>query len=205
MISLTSPVKTAAHSWPAGGKLLAVCIATTMLFQLQSLVGQLVFFCCVGGLYTLPGTEFLKFGYSRLKGLWPFLAVIFLWHTVSGTTAQGLVISLRMLSAVALANLVTMTTRLSDMIAVVKWLLAPFRSFGIKTGALELAIAMVIRFTPVLAQKGQDLSMAWRARSAKRAGWQIITPFALLALDDSDHIAEALRARGGVNALEDQI
>ena len=56
---------------------------------------------------------------------------------------------------------------------------------------------MVIRFTPVLAQKGAALAMAWRARSRKRAGWRVIMPFMVLALDDADHVAEALRARGG--------
>ncbi len=32
MISLTSPVRTRAHSWPAGGKLLALCVASIALF-----------------------------------------------------------------------------------------------------------------------------------------------------------------------------
>ena len=43
-------------------------------------------------------------------------------------------------SAVALANLVTMTTRLSDMIAVVHRLTAPLRVLGLPSRALELAI-----------------------------------------------------------------
>ncbi len=81
--------------------------------------------------------------------------------------------------------------------AVVRWLLAPFTRFGLNLRAIELAAAMVIRFTPVLAQKGAALTLAWRARARRRAGWRVIVPFLVLALDDADHVAEALRARGG--------
>ena len=45
---------------------------------------------------------------------------------------------------------------------------------------------------------GTALSLAWRARSRRRAGWRVIVPFMVLALDDADHVAEALRARGGI-------
>ena len=34
--------------------------------------------------------------------------------------------------------------------------------------------------------------------AARRAGWRIVAPLALMALDDAEHVAEALRARGGV-------
>ena len=91
-----------------------------------------------------------------------------------------------------------MTTRLSDMIGVVRWLTAPLRRIGINTQGIELGIALVVRFTPVLAQKGQLLAMAWRARALKRVGWQIVTPFATLAIDDAERVAGALRARGGL-------
>jgi len=35
------------------------------------------------------------------------------------------------------------------------------------------------------------------ARSRRRPGWQLVLPLSLAALDDADHVAEALRARGG--------
>jgi biotin transport system permease protein len=39
---------------------------------------------------------------------------------------------------------------------------------------------------------------AIRARSPRRPGWRLVVPAALAALDDADHAAEALRARGGL-------
>jgi biotin transport system permease protein len=120
------------------------------------------------------------------------------WHIVTQDGLAGAVISLRLLSAVAMANLVTLTTKLSDMIEVVRWVATPLRWIGLSTKQLELAIALVVRFTPVLADKGTQLSDAWRARSPKRPKWNIVTPFAVLAIDDAEHVAEAIKARGGL-------
>ena len=84
------------------------------------------------------------------------------------------------------------------MMAVVLRLLRPFERLGLRTGPIALSMALVIRFTPTLIDKGQVLSLAWRARARRRAGWRIITPLAVLAIDDAEHVAEALRARGGL-------
>ena len=108
-----------------------------------------------------------------------------------------------MVSAVGLANLVTMTTRLSDMIEIVGSLAYPLKNFGLNPKIIQLSMALVIRLTPVLVHKGQQLTLAWKARSSRAPGWRIILPFTILALDDTDHIAEALRARGGVTLYED--
>ncbi|MFX0546526.1 CbiQ family ECF transporter T component [Roseovarius sp. S1116L3] len=198
MISLTSPVETRAHHWPAGAKLAALCAATMALFAMGSALGHAAAFVGMLALYAAPGAVFFRTGMLRLRVLWPFLAIIVIWHVLTATPGQGAVIALRLLTAVGLANLVTMTTRLSDMIAVVRWLAAPLRRFGVETRALELGIALVIRFTPMLADKGAALRRAWRARSARRPGWRIVTPFALCAIDDAERVADALKARGGV-------
>ena len=198
MISLTSPVETRAHRWPAGVKLAALCVATMLLFGLDNLPGQAAALAGMLALYAAPGWLFFRSGMARLRMLWPFLAVILVWHLVTATPAQGAVIGLRLVTAVGLANLVTMTTRLSDMVAVVRWLAGPLRRFGLQTRTLEMGIALVIRFAPMLAQKGGALARAWRARSPRRPGWRIVLPFTLIAIDDAEHVAEALKARGGI-------
>ncbi|MCX7558556.1 energy-coupling factor transporter transmembrane component T [Sulfitobacter sp. F26204] len=198
MISLTSPVRTAAHDWPAAGKLAGLCLATVVLFSVGDISWHLLFLLGTAILYALPGPVFWRSGAARLRGLWPFVALILIWHLVTADPGGGVVIVLRMLTAVALANLVTMTTRLTDMMRVVRLLLAPLQHVGIKPQRVELAMALVIRFTPVLVLKGTALTAAWRARSARRPGWRVILPFAVLAIDDAEHVAEALRARGGL-------
>lgn len=198
MISLTSPIKIRAHGWPAGAKLLGLCAATMVLFAQDGIAFHAMIFALTMGIYTLPGRAFLRFGARKLWVLWPFVAIVMVWHIVTQDGLAGAVISLRLLSAVAMANLVTLTTKLSDMIDVVRWVATPLRWIGLSTKQLELAIALVVRFTPVLADKGTQLSDAWRARSPKRPKWNIVTPFAVLAIDDAEHVAEAIKARGGL-------
>lgn len=197
MISLTSPVKTWAHRWPAAGKLAALAVATFVLFLIDDVRVLSAAFLGTLFLYALPGALFFRAGMLRLRVLWPFLAILGIWHIATATYAEGAEIILRLLTSVGLANLVTMTTALSEMIAVIRWLSTPLRRFGLNTRALELAIALVIRILPTLVDNGQRLSDAWRARSSRRPGWRVVVPFTLLALDDADHLAEALRARGG--------
>ena len=88
MISLTSPVETWAHRWPAGAKLLALCMASVALFAASAVWMQAV---AAGGivlLYALPGAVFLRYGMRRLWPLWPFVALVLLWHLFIGATAE---------------------------------------------------------------------------------------------------------------------
>jgi len=202
MISLTSPVETKAHSWKAGFKLSVLFLSTIILFAIDNIFILSTLFFIVIALYALPGMVFMKYGLSKLRILWPFVLVITLWHAWIFELIAGLTILTRMICAVALANLVTMTTTLSDMIDVVTFVTKPLQRLGLNPRILELSIALVIRMTPVLLSKGQGLTMAWQARSTRRSGWRIILPFTLIALDDAEHVAEALKARGGINTLE---
>lgn len=198
MISLTSPHETWAHRIPAGTKLLALSGLTVALFLTDRPVALAAALLAIAALYLSAGTAFLRQGLRHLRMLWPFLLLVAVWHGLTGQIQAGMAIALRLLAALALANFVTMTTRLTDMIAVLTWLLAPLRRLGLSTRAVELAIAMVMRFTPMLVENGQRLGMSWRARSRRRPNWRIVMPMAALALDDADHVAEALRARGGI-------
>jgi len=203
MISLSSPVKTRAHDWPAGMKLAGLCAATIVLFFIENLAVHAGILVAVTGVYLSAGALFFMAGLRQLRVLWPFVVIVAIWHIWTGETQQGAVILLRLLSALALANLVTMTTRLSDMIDVVRLLTRPLAKLGLNPAALDMAIALVIRLTPVLAQKGSNLTQAWRARSPRKPSWRILLPFTVLALDDADHVAQALRARGGFTPLKD--
>ena len=89
---------------------------------------------------------------------------------------------------------------MEDLIAVVDTLLRPLERLGLRPGLIGFAIALVLRFTPVLLDKGRALAEAWRARSPRRAGWRVVIPLTLVTLDDAEHVAEALKARGGVPA-----
>jgi biotin transport system permease protein len=197
MLTLTFPFETPLHRLPAGAKLAALCLVTLLLFRVSGLVPLAFCAMAVAALHGLGGIALLRRGAAAIRPLWPFAAVLVIWHGVTGDLAGGAVILLRLATAVAAANLVTMTTRLDAMIAVIERLAAPLAILGLPPRRLALAIALVIRFIPVLSGRLAQIRDAWRARSPGGPGWRILVPATLAALDDADRVAEALRARGG--------
>lgn len=198
MLTLTSPFETALHRLPAGAKLALLAALTLGLMALTDLRLIALASAATALLYLAQGRTFAAYGTRMLRPLWPFLVVLAVWHGVTGELARGAAIGLRLLSAVALANLVTMTTRLDDLIAVLERLAQPLARLGLKPRVLALALALAIRFTPVLLDKTRVLMQAWRARSPRRPGWRVVLPVLLIALDDADHVSDALRARGAL-------
>jgi biotin transport system permease protein len=199
MLTLTSPVEIWAHRLPAGAKLAVLALVTTGFFVLKTPVPLGLACLAVGGLYGSGGRRFARAGLRLLWPLWPFVVIVGLWHLWSRDLTGGAVVLLRMMAAVALANFVTMTTRLSDMLAVFQWLARPFAPLGLSPRRLALACALVIRFIPVMLDRLGQIDMSWRARSPRRPRWRVLVPATLAALDDADRVAEALRARGGAD------
>lgn len=198
MLTLTSPVDTPWHRLPAGAKLAALAGFTLVLFALKSPWPLGAALGLVLALHLPGGPRFLLHAMKMLRPLWLFVAVVSAWHLWTGELRTGAVIVLRMIAAVAAANLVTMTTRLSDMLAVIERLMRPLSPL-IPPRRLGLAFALVIRFIPAMGESLARIRDAWAARSPRRAGWRVLVPGVLAALDDADRAAEALRARGGAD------
>ena len=88
-----------------------------------------------------------------------------------------------------------MTSRLDEMIALIERLVKPLKLIGIDLSFLGLAFGLMIRSVPNFPEIGKRLNLSWRSRSLKRPSWRIVFPLVCSALDDADHIAEAIKAR----------
>ncbi len=198
MLALTLERRTWAHRLPAGLKLALVALTVVLALPVTDprLVAGLV--TAVAALYASLGRQALRTGARLLRPLALVLAIIMAWHLVLGEARLGALICLRILALVGLANLVTLTTRLDDLMAVVEWLLAPLSRLGLPTGRVALAVALVIRQIPALTARAEALRAAWRARATRRPGRHLALPLVLSALDDAEQVADALRARGGL-------
>lgn len=198
MLSLTSPIQTPAHGWRAGPKLAALAGLTFALFLPAPGWPALAFALALlaAAAITAGGWGILAPWARLFRPLWPFVVLLIVWHAVTATPLQGAVILARMAAAVGAANLMTMTTRLADLQALVLWALSPLAKV-LPAKPLSLAIALMIRFIPVMADRAAQLSTAWSARSPRRPRARLVAPLLVSALDDADHVAEALRARGG--------
>lgn len=195
MLTPTSPVETVFHRWPAAAKLAALAVLGILL----GLTGNPVVLAMIlVGLWL----AYLPLGLAeaarlprRLWPLWPFVLVIGGWHVFRGTPEAGVAIILRMLTMFGAATLLLLTTRFDALLAAFTALFRPFAVLGVPVDRIALAMAMAVRFIPVLSQRAGDLSQAWRARSLRRPRHRLLVPLALAAFDEADHAAEALRAR----------
>jgi biotin transport system permease protein len=195
MLTLTSDFKTALHAVPVGPKLLVLAGFSLWVAFVQGWPLVVLGLGGVSILYLAQGWSFARQGLLLLRPLWPFLLLLALWHCFSYTKLVGAILAGKMVAMVALANIVTLTSRFDALLAAIEKLFAPLHMVGLSPRILALTLALVIRFTPVLLDKAGLLRQAWRARSHRAPSWQLILPLA--ALDDADHVALALRARGG--------
>ena len=199
MLALTLEQQSWAHRIPVGWKLACLFAVTLSVFPMEQLALLAGVVCVAGALYASLGRLGFVAGLRALKPVWWFAVIIAVYHGVIGDFERGAVIVVKMIALLALANFVTMTSRLSDMMDWLGWALSPLKLVNVPPERIALAFALVIRFMPALSLRSRVLGEAWRARSHKRLGVRIVPPLALSALDDAEQMAEALRARGGVN------
>ncbi|MXN65205.1 energy-coupling factor transporter transmembrane protein EcfT [Stappia sp. GBMRC 2046] len=202
MISAYIPGESWFHRISAGPKLLGLCALTVLLFPVDKPGIAALAFSVALVLFSAVGWE----GYRRLMALRPvvyLLVFLLIFHALTGTFVSGLVTVFRLFTMILLATLVTFTTRMEDMLDALNPVLTPLNFIGISSRRIALAIALVIRFTPVLIGLAEELGAAYRARTGKRAGPRLTAPFAVLALRTADHVSEALAARGGADGFED--
>ncbi len=194
MISLYIAQPSWLHRLPAGLKLLVLLVASLALLPVSN-PWALTWGCVVAvGVYASLG----RAGVERLIGLRSILllvlglglfqALVMNWHVAWLSVA-------RLIVMIMIADLVSATTPMQDMMRVVRPCLTPLRLFGLNPDRLSLAVALVIRFIPSLLAQWQAQSAAWRARTNKSAGVRLLVPFMSLTMGRTEKIAEALIAR----------
>lgn len=200
MISLYLPGSSWLHRLSAGQKLLILALTSVAIVPINQLGIMLAVLLGVVGLYRVLGpTGWRELGCVR--PLLPFLLAILLMHAWLDSWVVGTVVILRLLALFWLANLMTLTTRMSAMMQALQPCFYPLTKVGISSRALALAVALMIRFAPVLASMLTQLDEAWRARGGGAGKWRLLIPLMIQALRLSDQVGDALTARGGSSGL----
>jgi biotin transport system permease protein len=108
---------------------------------------------------------------------------------------SALVMSLRVTTCVALAALVTLTTRVSAILDAVQ---AALRRFGRRVDAerVGIVLAMTIRAVPLMTEIVGAVLDARRARGAEGSLRAVAVPVVVRSLQTADAMGEALVARG---------
>ena len=200
MQSLYRPGATAVHRAPAGLKLAALALLGVGLFvtdRLGIVVGALVAVVAIGCLVARLPVRLLA---AQLRMIWIWLALLFVFHALVTGPVTGAVAVLRLLTLVTGAAVVTATTRVTALVDVVERLAAPLRVFGVRPARIGLAIAMTLRFIPLVAERAARIREAQAARGAEGLRLPLAVPLLIQVLRMATTVGEALDARGADDA-----
>lgn len=189
MITGYRPGNSPLHRTPAGVKLAALPVVAIALFQLSSLVGT-VAAVAVGMVCYLLGGMWPWLAWPHLRPFLLVLVAIFAVQWLVLGLLPAAVICLRLLVAVALATLVTLTTRTEDVVGAIERL--PVRG----AARLGLMVALTLRAVSVLTETAREIREAQRARGVERSLIAFVLPFVIRTLKYADTLGEALAARG---------
>jgi biotin transport system permease protein len=199
-LALYSPVRSALHRTPAGLKLAALAALSVLLFAVPELpvaVGALavVVVLALAGARLTPRQLI-----AQVRPLWLWLVGLLVFHALVTDLPTGALAVVRLLALVLAAAVVTTTSRVAELVAVIEWLCAPLRLFGVRPARIGLAIAMTLRFIPLVAERAERIREAQAARGGTvrgiRAWTTTAVPLLVQVLQMAHTTAEALDARG---------
>nr|WP_281372008.1 energy-coupling factor transporter transmembrane protein EcfT [Modestobacter versicolor] len=184
------------HRTPAGLKLAVLAALSVLLFVVPELpvagtaLAVVVVLALAGA--RLTARQLL----AQLRPVWPWLVGLLVFHVVVTDLATGALAVVRLATLVLAAAVVTATSKVAELVAVIEWLCAPLRLLGVRPARIGLAVAMTLRFIPVVAERAERIREAQAARGSARPAFLMLVPLLVQVLQMAHTTAEALDARG---------
>lgn len=183
------------HRIPAGWKVLGMLLAIIGVLLLTTpwqLAIAAALLACVFALGRIPAGV-------AVAQLWPmrwFLLFVAIFQVIFSGPERAVMVCGSLLLTVGIAAVVTLTTRVTQMLDVCQRLLRPLRRFGVDPDRAGLVLALTIRAIPLLVDIVQEVSEARKARGAGFSLRAIAAPAVVRALRRADAMGDALIARG---------
>lgn len=196
MIALYRPGHSLLHRLPAAPKLIVlVLIILTISITGRSWQPLLLAWLLTISGFLLAGLGLGELGRQivQLRWLIAFMLVVQLIFLGFDTAMINVG---RVTVVIVLASLVTLTTRMEELLAVLERALAPLRHVGVPTAHLSLVLALTITTIPVLTRLAGQIREVQLARTGRIRTSAFVLPMLVLSLKHADELADALRARG---------
>lgn len=191
------------HRVPAGFKLAGLALFSLLLLPVDDwriLAGTLAMVLAIYAGFGRAGLARL----GLLRPLIPLLVIVGGVQALSSGWHAGAVVGLRLLTMLLLADLVSMTTTMTALMDVLAPLFNLLRPLGVNPRKMALAVALVLRFVPVLLTRWRAREEAWKARTNRRVPLRLVAVFLADILQLADRVAESLDARGFDAAVADR-
>ncbi|MFI6798682.1 CbiQ family ECF transporter T component [Streptosporangium canum] len=183
------------HRLPAGAKLAGLAASCTALLLLRSPVALAGAAAVVALLYAVSEVG-VAAAWAQIRPVRWFAVALFGMQLLFVDLPGAVSSTLRVVLAVALAGLVTLTTRTAAMMACLERRLAPARLVGLDPFRLSLLLSLTLRSVPVVAELASRVREAQRARGVERSVRAFAVPLVVSVLRHADALGEALGARG---------
>jgi len=187
------------HRLPAGIKLSLLAGVSIALFfwpSLWSLLGLLLaLLLAILGLYRFAGVSVLML-LQHSKFLILLLGLLFLFSLWNMGWLVASIIVLRLACLFLLANLVTLTTPLSVMMACFECIFVILKPLKCDPAKAALVFSLTLRFVSVLNRCVTEVRQAQAARGLEWSLVATFVPVVVLMLKMSEDIANAIEARG---------
>ncbi|MDX2357310.1 energy-coupling factor transporter transmembrane protein EcfT [Dietzia sp. PP-33] len=196
MFATYQPGNSPLHRLPAGVKVLLVCaliLAVSLsVREAWHVVPALGF---AASLYAV-GRIRPRAAWDQVRPVLPMLIAILVLQWIVADIDTALRVSGSLLVAVAVAGLVALTTRVSDMLDAVTRAAQPLRHVGVSPDRVALVLVLTIRAIPLLARQLRQVTEARKARGLGMSIRALVVPTVLGALTTADQLGDALAARG---------
>lgn len=195
MIGLYREGHSVIHRLPAGAKLAGLLLAGLVSPFVRSTVATTAALILVLAGYALARMP-VRVLLQMLRPLLFVMVPLALFQTVVAGWQRAFVIVGVLVALVLLANLVTLTTRTSDLIDVVVRVCGPLRRVGVNPERVGLMLQLAIRAVPLVIDLGRRVREAQHARGLGASPRAFAVPLIVGALRRADAMGDALAARG---------
>ncbi|WP_347352316.1 energy-coupling factor transporter transmembrane protein EcfT [Intrasporangium sp.] len=183
------------HRLPAGVKLGGLVVIAALTVFLRDWWQTAALLVLVALLYAAARIPW-RAAAAQLRPVALLVAGIGVFQVLVAGWERAVLVCGGITALVALAALVSLTTRTDALVEVVVGLAGPLRRFGVDPERVGLLASLGIRSVPVLVGLAREVRDAQRARGAATRPVAFLAPLMVRSLRHADQVAEALAARG---------
>jgi biotin transport system permease protein len=194
VIGVYVPGSSPLHRMGAGVKLVLLAASVIVVAMLPEWWMAAIALGVAVALFAVAGIPWRVAVRQLVPVLW-ILAIAAPLNAVFSGWESALAMSMRVSAFVALAAVVTLTTRVSAMLDAMQRALRPLGD-RVDADRIGLVLAMTVRAVPLMVEIVRAVLEARRARGAEGSIRAIAVPVVVRALQTADGMGEALIARG---------
>jgi biotin transport system permease protein len=196
VLGVYQPGTTPLHRLPAGIKLVGLGLLITLMTVFVDSPSRLA--AAAAGVVVLFAVARMgvRTAAAQLRPVLWVVAFVCGFQLLFTDWRRAVVVCGILLLSVALAAVVTATTRTTDMLAALTGAIRPLGRIGFPVEQVALALALAIRAIPLMVETVRQVEEARRARGLRFSPRIVVAPVVVAALRTADGFAEALIARG---------